>query len=90
MAFNPSSQAAQGTVPSSIHSLDSHKFAGPWVTSVGGTAGGMESDDPEVANGISGGGFSVYFRPRDYQVDTMTAFFENPDNHYPGYSGFYR
>ena len=47
-------------------------FAGPWVTSVGGTTG-----DPEVAAGLSGGGFSTLFPRPGYQFDAVGDFFQN-------------
>ena len=65
-------------------------FAGPLVTSVGGTSGGITSDDPEVANSLSGGGFSAYFPRPDFQGPALTAFFESPSNYYPEYYGFFK
>ncbi|KAF8259707.1 peptidase S8/S53 domain-containing protein [Lactarius quietus] len=39
----------------------------PYVTTVGGTTGGMTNENPEVAASISGGGFSNYFFSPPYQ-----------------------
>ena len=58
------------------HSPNYHNFAGPWVTSVGGTTG----FDPEVGSRISGGGFSVYFERPDYQNDAVPPFLNNLGN----------
>ena len=65
-------------------SPDRRNFAGPWVTSVGGTVGGITSDQPEVANIISGGGFSTYFDRQGYQENAVNAFFLNLGDKYPG------
>ena len=52
-------------------------FAGPFVTSVGGTTG-----LPEDAAPISGGGFSNIFERPPYQVDVVPRFFrELGDKH---------
>jgi tripeptidyl-peptidase-1 len=45
----------------------------PWVTSVGGTMG----DQPEIANSISSGGFSIHFERPAYQNFPVTAFLNN-------------
>jgi tripeptidyl-peptidase-1 len=47
-----------------------HGFAGPWVTTVGGTT----SYFPEVAASLSGGGFSNYFDRPAYQKDAVPTF----------------
>ena len=53
-------------------------FAGPWVTSVGGTQG----QHPEVATPRSGGGFSYYFECPPYQEIVVPDFFEAADYPY--------
>ena len=58
------------------------------VTSVGGTTGGWVGGDPEVANSLSGGGFSIYFDREKYQVDATEAFLDSPGT-FPSYDGFY-
>ena len=58
-------------------SPDGHNFAGPFVTSVGGTTG-----IPEVASSFSGGGFSWFFPVEDYQKDEVKAFVLNLGNEY--------
>jgi tripeptidyl-peptidase-1 len=55
------------------------------VTSVGGTTGGMTDENPEVAAGISGGGFSIYFDRPPYQKDVVPAFLRNLGNTYEDY-----
>ncbi|KAH9165054.1 subtilisin-like protein [Lactarius sanguifluus] len=58
----------------------------PWVTSVGGTEGGTDSEkNPEVAADVSGGGFSEYFKRPDYQENDMAIFFETLGNQYYGF-----
>ncbi|KAH9053651.1 subtilisin-like protein [Lactarius vividus] len=52
----------------------------PWVTTIGGTTG----YEPEIAAGLSGGGFSDYFKRPDYQDVAVTAFFENLGGMYRG------
>ncbi|KAH8979803.1 subtilisin-like protein [Lactarius akahatsu] len=52
----------------------------PWVTTVGGTTDFW----PEIAAGLSGGGFSDYFKRPDYQNEAVTTFFENFGNTYRG------
>ena len=54
-----------------------HNFAGPFVTSVGGTTG-----IPEVASSFSGGGFSWFFSVEDYQKDEVNAFLLNLGDKY--------
>ena len=44
-------------------------FAGPWVTSVGGTY-----NFPEVASELSGGGFSESFERPEYQRNAVGAY----------------
>ena len=67
--------------------MSSHSFAGPWVTSVGGTTGFY----PEKAADLSGGGFSDYFpRPR-YQDYAVPAFLHEFNGLYYGlYYGLYK
>jgi tripeptidyl-peptidase-1 len=55
------------------HSPDHRNFAGPHVTSVGGTAFYLGR---EVANRFSGGGFSRYFVIPEYQEDAVATFFD--------------
>ncbi|KAH9066004.1 subtilisin-like protein [Lactarius deliciosus] len=58
----------------------------PWVTSVGGTEGGTDSEEnPEVAADVSGGGFSEYFKRPYYQENAMAIFFETLGNQYHGF-----
>ncbi|KAF8260175.1 subtilisin-like protein [Lactarius quietus] len=60
----------------------------PYVTSVGGTTGGMTNDnpeEPEVAASISGGGFSYYFSRPPYQKEVVPPFLENLGDTYAGY-----
>ena len=45
-------------------------FAGPYVTSVGGTTG----RDPEIAASLSGGGFSSYFHRPPYQQQAVSGY----------------
>ena len=52
-------------------------FAGPYVTSVGGTTG-----FPEVASIISGGGFSNYFDVDKYQDYFTDAYVKSLGNKY--------
>ena len=61
------------------HSPHRHAFAGPFVTSVGGT-----TSYPEVAAPLSAGGFSDYFERPDYQDEALPIFFENLGNQYAG------
>ena len=72
----------KSTVSRSLHR---HGSAGPWVTSVGGTAG----HDPEFAASLSGGGFSDYFERPDYQEVAVPAFLRNPDRR-PELDRFYK
>ncbi len=60
-----------------------HPFAGPYLTSVGGTTG----HDTEVAADLSGGGFSDYSLRPKYQDEAVSTFFENLGN---TYNGFYK
>ncbi|KAH9070801.1 subtilisin-like protein [Lactarius deliciosus] len=52
----------------------------PYITSVGGTTGSM----PEVAAGISGGGFSNYFERPPYQSVVVPAFLQSLGSQYDG------
>ena len=54
--------------------------AGPWVTSVGGTTG----FNPEVAAGLSGGGFSDYFPRERYQKYAVPIYLQFLGNQYYG------
>ena len=63
--------------------MDRHGFAGPYVTSVGGTTG----YDDEVAASISGGGFSFYFPRPPYQEGVVPQFLKHLDK---DYAGFYK
>ena len=58
-------------------SPDDNNFAGPHVTSVGGTTG-----NPEVSSRFSGGGFSRFFTVEDYQKDDVDAYISNFDDEY--------
>ena len=62
--------------------LDRRNFTGPLVTSVGGTASGMESNNPEIANRVSGGGFSDIFRLFEFQAPATTTFLGSISNQY--------
>ena len=55
-------------------------FAGPYITSVGGTT----SQGPEVAAAFSGGGFSIYFPRPVYQNPAVPKFLQNLGNQYDG------
>ena len=55
-------------------------FAGPWLTSVGGTT----SAHPEVAAFLSGGGFSNYFPIPLYQSVAVPDFLRNIRSQYRG------
>lgn len=55
-------------------------FAGPAVTSVGGTTG----RDPEVAASLSGGGFSNYFDRPPYQMRAVSKYLQQFGNAYQG------
>ena len=61
-------------------SLHLHGFAGPYVTSVGGTT----RQNPEVAATFSGGGFSIYFPRPIYQDPAVPNFLEKLGNQYDG------
>ena len=54
-------------------------FAGPYVTSVGGTTG-----DPEIASPRSGGGFSTFFERPPYQNDAVLPYVRNLRDQYEG------
>lgn len=53
-------------------SLTTSPFAGPWLTSVGGTM-----NSPEIAARISGGGFSEYFWRPYHQQPVVPEFLQN-------------
>ena len=55
-------------------------FAGPWVTSVGGT----QNLHPEVATPISGGGFSNFYPRPTYQRDVVNEFLRGAGYPYAG------
>ncbi|KAH9161632.1 subtilisin-like protein [Lactarius sanguifluus] len=55
-----------------------HGFAGPYVTTVGGTTKSV----PEVGTELSGGGFSNYFERPPYQNVVVPAFLQSPGNQY--------
>ncbi|KAH9017787.1 subtilisin-like protein [Lactarius deliciosus] len=57
-----------------------HDFAGPYITSVGGTT----QSDPEIAAGLFGGGFSNYFGRPAYQNVVVPAFLHSLVNQYDG------
>ena len=61
-------------------------FAGPWVSSVGGT----RCQHPEVATPRSGGGFSNFFERPLYQKDAVPAFLDAADYPYLDSSHYYR
>ena len=56
------------------------RLSGPWVTAVGGTTG----HTPEVAAGISGGGFSNIFERPAYQQQALSPFFQHLGDRYHG------
>ena len=63
-------------------SLTNHRyFAGPYVTSVGGTT----SFDLEIGSDDPGGGFSYYFPRPDYQQDAVPTFIHQLGYLYAGY-----
>jgi tripeptidyl-peptidase-1 len=66
-----------------VHVVHHHGFAGPWVTTVGGTV-----DYPEVAAGISGGGFSVHFPRPSYQRDAVSDYLRILGSEHAGYARF--
>jgi len=68
------------TVSGTSFSPHRHGFAGPYVTSVGGTTG----EDPEVAAMLSGGGFSNHFRRESYQDDAVLTFLQHFGTKYNG------
>jgi len=56
------------------------------VTSVGGTVGGTTGNEPEVADILSGGGFSAHFPRPNFQETDVTAFLDDfGTDTYPGY-----
>ncbi|KAF8263866.1 subtilisin-like protein [Lactarius quietus] len=57
----------------------------PYVTSVGGTQGGMSEVDPEVAASLSGGGFSLIFPRPPYQDNAVSTFLDNFGDKYSTY-----
>jgi tripeptidyl-peptidase-1 len=63
-------------------------MCGPFVTSVGGTKPTASNFVEEVANRISGGGFSAYFsrgdNQADYQDKEVTNFLNQLDSRYEG------
>ena len=61
-------------------SPDRINFAGPYVTSVGGTTGRPE----EVASFFSGGGFSNHFPALAYQRYDVNAYVWSLGDKYPG------
>ena len=63
-------------------SQDRHNFAGPFVTAVGGTMG--IPPKPEVANPLSGGGFSNFFDTPDYQKIEVMNYVDSIMNKYEG------
>ena len=75
-----------------FHSPHRYVFAGPFVTSVGGTTGGTTGStsggtsisNPEVAAGLSGGGFSNFFEPEEYQMDAVNDFLQQLGSKYSG------
>ena len=95
-SFSSSSSSSSGDVPFSPLSLhlvraalhlssasstpDSHEFAGPCVTSVGGTI----DFELEVAATFSGGGFSLHFPRESFLDDVVSAFLEEFENDYGG------
>ncbi|KAF8263869.1 subtilisin-like protein [Lactarius quietus] len=54
----------------------------PFVTSVGGTEGGTEGKDHEVAASFSGGGFSLFFPRPPYQDNAVPTFLGDLGNKY--------
>ncbi|KAH9054950.1 subtilisin-like protein [Lactarius vividus] len=66
--------------PATCHSPHRHAFAGPWVTTVGGTTKFF----PEEGALISGGGFSSYFQRPKYQQQAVSTFFQHLGNTYQG------
>ena len=56
--------------PGTMCSFNRRNFAGPWVTSVGGTTGIR----PEVGSKTSGGVFSTFFDREEYRNDAVTTY----------------
>ncbi|KAI9449375.1 subtilisin-like protein [Lactarius psammicola] len=57
----------------------------PWVTSVGGTTDGTTFEGPEVAAGLSGGGFSNHFPRPDYQDEAVPTFLRDLGSKHNGF-----
>ena len=66
-----------GNCTSSNHFTPDFPSGSPWVTTVGGTTFGTPGRTPtgEVADSISGGGFSNYWPQPAYQADAVKTFF---------------
>ena len=79
MDFNPSLRAVHRRRYKSAHRIILINFAGPYVTSVGGTI-----RIPEVATIYSGGGFSSHFPALDYQKDKANAYIGSLGDKYYG------
>ena len=62
--------------------LDRHDFAGPYVTAVGGTMGIPPAS--EIANPLSGGGFSRHFTAPDYQKFEVDTYVDTIPDEYDG------
>ena len=88
-SFLPSPQLVRVTFALSLKLVHNHwlnhtghtlgnAFAGPWVTSVGGTTG----YNPEGAASLSGGGFSVFFPQPPYQDVAVPTFLQNLGSQY--------
>ncbi|KAH9164752.1 subtilisin-like protein [Lactarius sanguifluus] len=69
----------QPIFPATFTHHSTTRFAGPWVTSVGGTM-----EHPEVAASLSSGGFSNVFKRPDYQTDAVLGFFQQLGDQYSG------
>ena len=67
-------------VPGHKSLTDHRNFAGPYVTSVGGTTG----VEPELGSAFSGCGFSEFFKRPDYQIDAVPPFLNNLGIQYMG------
>ena len=65
-------------------SPDRRNFAGPWVTSVGGTKLKAPYDVEEVASSFSGGGFSAFFNAEKYQWLDLGTFLWKLGSKYEG------
>ncbi|KAH8993911.1 subtilisin-like protein [Lactarius akahatsu] len=75
--FSPLTSSTQAQIPVAHHPAT--HFAGPWVTSVGGTMG-----RPEVAAPFSTGGFSNVFKRPGYQTDAVLGFFQQLGSQHSG------